>query len=226
MSENRYTKIHYNESLRPYTEYPVKLCNHLADRYFKKRSGNLLDICCGRGEHVEIFQKIGFKAYGIDRDSVGKDKGLNISVADVEADMFPFEDNFFDAIMMKSAIEHIRNIDHLMKEIYRVLKPGCPVVVTTCDWKRNYKVFYDDYTHKTPFTKASMEDMFRMFDFKNSRVEFFYHLPFTWKCDFNKQIARMLSLIPLKYTQTTELTEYKKLIRFSKEVQLLGYAEK
>jgi ubiquinone/menaquinone biosynthesis C-methylase UbiE len=68
--------------------------------------------------------------------------------------------------MMKSAIEHIRNrnVDHVMSELYRVLKPGASIIMTTCDWKKNYKVFYDDYTHKIPFTKASLEDMFRMYD--------------------------------------------------------------
>ena len=223
---NRYTEIHYNEQLRPYTKYPVKLCRHLADKYFKRKSGNLLDICCGRGEHLEIFQNIGFNAYGIDMDSVAKEKGLNVSIVNIEIDKFPFEENFFDAVMMKSAVEHIRNIDHLMKEIYRVLKPGGSVVIATCDWKRNYKVFYDDYTHNTPFTKASMEDMFRMFDFRNISVEYFYHLPFTWKNKLYKIFPMLFAIIPLRYTQTTELTEYKKLIRFSKEIQLLGYAEK
>ena len=221
-----YTQIHYNEDLRPYTEYPVKFCNYLADHYFKRRSGEFLDVCCGRGEHLEIFQNIGFNAHGVDLDSVGKEKGLDVSIIDVEKDRFPFNNNFFDAIMMKSAIEHIRNIDHVMGELYRVLKPGASLVMTTCDWKKNYKVFYDDYTHKTPFTKASMEDMFRMYDFKNSYVEFFYHLPFTWKGPFYKKLTHLFALMPLKYTQTTELTEFKKLIRFSKEVQILGYGEK
>lgn len=224
--KNRYTQVHYNEILRPYTEYPVKFCNHLADRYFKRRSGTFLDVCCGRGEHMEIFQKMGFDVYGLDLDSIAQDKGLNVSIIDVEQDRFPFNDNFFDSIMMKSAIEHIRNIDHLMSELYRVLKPGGSVVITTCDWKKNYKVFFDDYTHKTPFTKASMEDMFKIFEFKNCHVEFFYHLPFTWKGTFYKKLTCIFSLIPLRYTQTTELSKYKKLIRFSKEVQLLGYAEK
>ncbi|HOE16858.1 MAG TPA: class I SAM-dependent methyltransferase [Syntrophorhabdaceae bacterium] len=224
--KNRYTTVHYNENLRPYTQYPEKLCNHLADRYFRRRSGRLLDLCCGRGEHMELFQKIGFDVYGIDMDTVGRDKGLNVAVADIEHEAFPFEDNFFDVIMMKSAIEHIRNIDHVMSEVYRVLKHGGSFLATTCDWKKNYKVFYDDYTHKTPFTKASMEDMFKMFDFRNFFVEHFYHLPFTWKGPFYKSLTRFFALMPLKYTQTTELTEFKKLIRFSKEVQLLGYAEK
>ncbi len=224
--KNRYTKVHYNEGLRPYMQYPVKFCNHLADHYFKRRSGNLLDVCCGRGEHMEIFRNIGFDVYGIDLDSVAKEKGLNVAVANVESDTFPFEDGFFHVIMMKSAIEHIRNVDHLMGELHRVLKPGGSLVITTPDWKANYRIFYDDYTHKTPFTKASMEDMFKVFDFKNSFVEFFYHLPFTWKGPVFKSFTKLFALMPLNYTQTTELTEFKKLIRFSKEVQLLGYAEK
>jgi len=175
---------------------------------------------------MAIFKKIGFDVYGIDMDTVGRDKGLNVTVADIEYESFPFDENFFDVIMMKSAIEHIRNIDHLMSEVHRVLKPDGSFLATTCDWKKNYKVFYDDYTHKTPFTKASMEDMFKMFDFKNFYVEYFYHLPFTWKNSSFKSLSKIFAVFPLKYTQTTELSEFKKLIRFSKEVQLLGYAEK
>jgi SAM-dependent methyltransferase len=224
--KSSYAQIHYNETVRPYTEYPVKFCKHLANHYFKKRAGNFLDVCCGRGEHLEIFGNIGFTVYGVDLDSVAKEKGLNVAVLDVERDKLPFDDNFFDAIMMKSAIEHIRNVDHVVSELYRVLKPGASIIITTCDWKKNYKVFYDDYTHKTPFTKASMEDMLKMFGFKNSFVEFFYHLPFTWKGPFYKKLTRIFASIPLKYTQTTELTELKKLIRFSKEVHILGYGEK
>jgi len=224
--KNRYTDFHYNKELRPFTVYAEKFCNHLADKYFRKRSGRFLDVCCGRGEHLGIFQEIGFETYGIDIDSVGAENGHNVAKINIENEPFPFEDDFFDAIMIKSAIEHIRNINHLIKELYRVLKPGASLVITTCDWKKNFKDFYDDYTHKTPFTKASMEDMLRMFGFKNSRVEYFYHLPFTWRNKFLKRLPRLFALAPLKYTQTTKLTKYNKLIRFSKEIQLLGFAEK
>jgi ubiquinone/menaquinone biosynthesis C-methylase UbiE len=175
---------------------------------------------------MEIFRDIGFDVYGIDIDSVARERGLNVAVVDVEKDIFPLADDYFNVIMMKSAIEHVRNIDHLMKELCRVLRPGGSLVITTPDWKANYRIFYDDYTHRTPFTKASMEDMFKMFEFKNFFVEFFYHLPFTWKRPVFKHFAKLFALMPLKYKQTTELTEFKKLVRFSKEVQLLGYAEK
>jgi SAM-dependent methyltransferase len=223
---NRYTEIHYNEALRPYTGYPVKLCNHLADQYFGRRDGKLLDLCCGRGEHMGIFNDIGFETYGIDRENVGQERGLNVSIADVEKDPFPFDDNFFDSVMMKSAIEHIANTGHLLQEIHRVMKPGANVVITTCDWKKLYKIFYDDFTHVSPFTRASLQDAMRMFKFKEVVVEHFYHLPFTWKGGIRYHLPKLIGLVPVWYSQTSEMTELRKLIRFSKEVQLLAFATK
>jgi len=202
------------------------LCNHLADHYFERRDGRLLDICCGRGEHMEIFNDIGFETHGIDRDGVGQDRGLNVSIADVEKDRLPFADNFFDSVMMKSAIEHIDNTEHLLQEIYRVMKPKAKVVITTCDWKKVYKIFYDDFTHVSPFTRASLRDAMRMFGFEEVEVEHFYHLPFTWKGGIRYHLPKLIGLVPVWYSQTSKMTEMRKLIRFSKEVQLLAYATK
>ncbi len=53
--EDSYTQVHYNEDIRPYSKYARKFCEHLADKYYKSCSGKLLDVCCGRGEHIEIL---------------------------------------------------------------------------------------------------------------------------------------------------------------------------
>ena len=136
--ENSYTQIHYNEELRPYTKFPRLLCEHLSDKYFKSRKGKLLDICCGRGEFVEIYNDLGFDAHGVDMDSVALQKNLNVRIANVDLEDLPIEHNTFDFVVMKSAIEHIRNVYHLMVNIHRVLKTGGKVIILTCDWKRNF----------------------------------------------------------------------------------------
>ncbi len=225
--KNSYTKVHYNEKLRPYTKYPSLFCNLLADRYFQARSGRFLDICCGRGEHLEIFTKLGFDVYGVDKDSVAKDKGLKVKIADIDLDQLPYEDNYFDFIMIKSAIEHIRNIYFLMENIYRVLKPGGKVVILTADWKLLYKCFYDDVDHKSPFTKFSLFDLLLRSNFKNVSVENFYHLAYTWRGKFFHLFPRIISfLIPLDLSPTAKINFFTKIVKFSKERQLLAYGEK
>lgn len=225
--KDSYTEIHYNEELRPYSNYSHLLCEHLADKYFESRNGKLLDVCCGRGEHVEIYAGLGFDAYGVDSEAVATEKGLNVEVVDVDLENLPYEDEFFDFIVVKSAIEHIRNVYHLMDNLHRVLKPGGKIVILTCDWKTVYKIFYDDVDHKTPFTKFSLYDLLLRYRFNNVSVEYFYHLPFTWKGKFFRGIARMIALfVPLGYPQTIKLNAFVKLIKFSREKQILAYGEK
>ena len=225
--KNSYTKIHYNEELRPYTKFPRQLCEHLADNYFKARKGKLLDICCGRGEFIEIYNEMGFDAYGVDRESMALNDGLNVKIADVDLEALPFEDNFFDFIMIKSAIEHIRNVYHLTENMYRVLKPGGKLVILTCDWKTAYKVFFDDVDHKTPFTKWSLRDLLLRYDFKKLVVKDIFYLPFSWKNSMAEAIPRFIRLlVPIDFPCTVKLTPIIKLIKFSREKQILAYGEK
>ena len=225
--KNSYSTVHYNENLRPYTKYPFLFCSHLSDAYFKSCTGRLLDICCGRGEHIEIFNKLGFETYGIDKEGAAKSRNLNVKIADVDLEDLPYEDNFFDFVMIKSAIEHIGNIYHVMENVYRVLKPGGRIVILTCDWKIAYKIFYDDVDHKTPFTKFSLKDLLLRYDFKNVRIEDFYHLPYTWRGIFFRIFPRIVSfLIPIDFPQTVRLNPFIKMVKFSRERQILAYGEK
>lgn len=220
--KNSYTKIHYNEKLRPISNYARLLAVHLADKYFKSRTGKLLDVGCGRGEYVEIFKKLGFDAHGVDLEATIEEAIR----ADLETEKIPYPNNSFDFIMCKSTIEHIRNVYHLMSEMYRVLKPGGKIVITTCDWRAVYKIFYFDVDHKTPFMKWSLNDLLLRYDFKNVKVEDFYHLPYTWKSKFLQIFPRIVSLIPIDFPPTVKLNMLIKQIKFSREKQILGYGEK
>jgi len=225
--KNSSTNIHYDEKIRPYSNYSQLLCEYLADKYFKARNGKILDVGCGRGEHIEIFNKLGFDAYGVDMEGVAKEKGLKVEIVDLEKENLPYPDNYFDFLMCKSAIEHIRNVHHLLAEIYRVLKPGGKIVIMTADWKANYDIFYLDVDHKTPFMKCSLNDLLLRYDFKNVKVDYFYCLPYTWK-------SKILHIFPLfirnifriDFAPTVKLNPIIKQIKFSREKQIIGYGEK
>jgi len=221
--KNSYTAIHYNKELRPYSNYSWLLGRHLADKYYKSRTGKLLDVGCGRGEYVEIFNKLGFDAYGVDLEATA-DKTKRV---DLETESIPYPDNFFNFIMCKSVIEHIRNVYHLMDEMYRVLKPGGKIVIMTCDWRTVYKIFYLDVDHKTPFMTWSLRDLLLRYDLKNVKAEYFYCLPYTWKSEFLHFIPRLIAfLIPIDFSPTVKLNFLIKQIKFSRERQILGYGEK
>jgi len=49
----------------------------------------------------------------------------------VDTEDFPFEDNFFDAVIALELIEHLYDPDHFLEEVYRVLKPSGYFILST-----------------------------------------------------------------------------------------------
>jgi ubiquinone/menaquinone biosynthesis C-methylase UbiE len=50
-----------------------------------------------------------------------------------------------DAIFTRHALEHVRNLEHVLREIYRVSKPSATVHITVPDFTN--ALGYSDYTH-------------------------------------------------------------------------------
>ncbi len=214
-----YLETVYSEKRRPLTSYPGKLCKYLADNYFKAGYKTLLDIGCGRGEHLREFQKLGYQVKGVDLLKEAKElsKDIEVKIVNIEKERLPYKDNSFDVVFNKSVIEHLSNPENLMKEAYRVLKPGGRLITMTPDWESIYKIFYEDYTHKTPFTENSLRDIHQIFGFKTVEVKKFRQLPVLWKYPFLNIFAKIAYYLPRSNI---------KFIRFSKEIMLLSCAEK
>ena len=102
----------------------------------------------------------------------------------MDQDKIPFEDNFFDIVYTKSFVEHFYFPEKIYKEIYRVLKPGGIVITLTPHWKFMQKFFYEDYSHRTPFTKESIKLIQNQLGFEKVATENFRQLPIIWKFKF------------------------------------------
>ena len=95
----------------------------------------------------------------------------------------PFKDNFFDFVYSKSFVEHFYHPEKIFEESHRVLKLGGKLITLTPDWESIYKIFYEDYTHRTPFTINSLKEIHLIHGYKNVKVERFRQLPIIWKKD-------------------------------------------
>ena len=100
----------------------------------EEKSGNLLDIGCGNGDFSSLFIKAGWEPYGIDLDAANIEQakviGVKASVCDITKGL-PFEDNFFECVLAGEVIEHLIDTDFLIKEIFRVVRAGGCVIITT-----------------------------------------------------------------------------------------------
>lgn len=219
-SKRDYVEVVYNERDRPLTTYPDKLARYLFDHYGIKAGQKLLDIGCGRGEFLRGFIDCGVEGYGVDSSRAAEKycPEAKLSTTDLEIDGLPFEYNFFDVIYSKSVIEHFHYPEKLVKEIYRVLKPGGLVITMCPDWEFNFRIYYEDYTHRTPFTKSSLRDIQLIHGFDDVRVARFRQLPVLWgngKILF--PIAELTRLVIPSFFKP-----YSKWVRFSKEIMLLS----
>lgn len=76
-------------------------------------------------------------------------------VADLEQGLPFLPDNSVDEIHSKSLLEHIDNLDVLMKDIWRVLKPTGKKVLFVPHFSNPY--YYSDHTHKRFFGLYTFE---------------------------------------------------------------------
>jgi len=70
-------------------------------------------------------------------------------VADLEQGLPFLPANSVDSIHATSFLEHVQNLELLMSEIYRVLKPGGKLYAFTPHFTNPF--YYSDYTHIRPF---------------------------------------------------------------------------
>ena len=223
MQHRDYVAVIYNQEKRPFTKYPDLLTQYLVNRYSLSKGKRILDLGCGRGEFLRGFIQYGLKGYGADQSLTAKSvcpEG-EILQADLENKILPYKDESFDVIFSKSFLEHFYYPEKLVREIYRILKPGGLVITMVPDWESVYKIFYEDYTHRTPFTRTSLRDIFVICGFNDVKVEKFRQLPFLWTVPWLTPLSKIIALIT-----PTSLSAHSKLIKFSKEIMLLSTAVK
>ncbi len=98
------------------------------------RGGRLLDIGCGSYPYFlshTYFQE----KFAIDQhERPASVTDINWYNLDLNADpQLPFEEQYFDAVTMLAVVEHLNpsSLIQLFREIYRTLKPGGVLIITT-----------------------------------------------------------------------------------------------
>jgi len=104
----------------------------LQEQQASVKHATLLDVGCGGGILAEAFAHMGMQVVGIDPSASAIDTArhhasqqqLPITYVVGEGERLPFADASFDYVSCCDVLEHVRDVDTVIREISRVLKPG------------------------------------------------------------------------------------------------------
>ncbi len=145
----------------------------------------ILDIGCGTGALGSFFKnEQQCEVYGIEiNESAFREANKNLNhviKANVEIIDLPYEDCFFDVIILGDVLEHLISPVNTINKLLKVLKPGGKIYITVPNI-RYWRVILDlvikddweykgwgilDYTHLRFFTKRSIVNLMRKNDIK------------------------------------------------------------
>ncbi len=101
------------------------------NEFYKK---SILSLGCFTGGRLVYWtERYGFnEARGIDINpifaeagkSFAKSKGVNAAFDTGFAENLPYDPNYFDFVVSFDVLEHVQNIEQVIQEVFRVLKPG------------------------------------------------------------------------------------------------------
>jgi SAM-dependent methyltransferase len=96
-----------------------------------RAGGAVLDFGCGAGEVVDAARRAGLRVFGADvfnrrNESMLRivEKGIGGSVCVIEDQRIPFRDGTFELVVSNQVFEHVYELDSVLAEIRRVLRPG------------------------------------------------------------------------------------------------------
>ena len=137
------------------------------------RGKAVLDVGCGGGLLAEEFARLGCRVTGVDPSSGStemacqhaREAGLHIDYRTAPGEQLPFTDASFDLVYCCDVLEHVDDLDRVLAESARVLRPGGLYLFDTINrtfrsWLLAIKLFQD--WDATRFMEPNLHD-WRMF---------------------------------------------------------------
>jgi SAM-dependent methyltransferase len=126
--------------LRPEWQDSLTIYRELIEHNLRS-DARILDLGCGSADFLRTAYANVQEVYGIDPDrrALCRNAAISAKVAGTGEDL-PFGDDQFDLIVLTWVIEHLDRPAAVVRELYRVLKPGGQLVFLTPNvW--NYNVW-------------------------------------------------------------------------------------
>ncbi|RLG13203.1 MAG: SAM-dependent methyltransferase [Candidatus Nanohalarchaeota archaeon] len=142
-----------------------EICRYI-QRYIP-RNAKILDVGAGYGHFINNVVSV--DKFAIDLE-IGALKYCDVQTRTIcgSCVSLPYKNNEFDVLFSSNVLEHLEHqqLRDALLESYRVLKVGGILMVISPNFKYCYRNYFDDYTHKSIITGASINDLFESVGFR------------------------------------------------------------
>lgn len=170
----------WEEISRKYYDQSIK--NRIMDMGILKKDMTVVDIGCGDGYISRAISGMVEKVIAIDISSrmleqlnrKALESGIkNIETMETEAQEVPLADSSVDMVFASMFLHHIDEPEEIIREVYRIIKPGGTVVVADFEKHDNMELKNAMHDVWSGFATAEVKKWFKDSGFRSIRVEKF-----------------------------------------------------
>lgn len=145
-----------------------------------KQNLDVLDIGCGAGNMIHHLARYG-RVRGIEVDprpvKIAQSRGYDVRLGDATREI-PFPDASFDLVTALDVIEHVDADENILRESYRVLRPGGRILITTPAFQWLWSHNDELNAHKRRYTAAQLRARLERAAFHVERLSYNFFLVF------------------------------------------------
>lgn len=146
------------KSKHPHYIHYYFLIRDIKEAIIKYAKGNFLDLGCGNKPYETLYNPVTNSQTGCDVMQSDKNRvDVLCPVTDLK-----FDDEIFDTVLCTQVLEHVFEHDKMMKEIFRVMKPGGHIILTVPFAWELHEEPYDFFR----YTKHALKELFEQAGFE------------------------------------------------------------
>jgi len=133
---------------------------------FHKQATTVLDIGAGTGDFLIAAKNNGWSVQGVEPNEKARSLA-SLKGVDLLSDISAFKGKQFDVVTLWHVLEHLPNLDEVLKEIEALVKPNGTLIIAVPNHKsydaKHYREFwaaYDVPRHLWHFSKKSFDRLF------------------------------------------------------------------